>query len=233
MSSTIPPVQTIADPVADFYDNLGASYESIYGHNEGLAKFIDRALKLLKPASNVLDVGCGTGTPVASTFARHEHQVTGIDIAPSMVALSQKAVPNAYFQVANMLDYTPEGQFDIILNMFSLFNLSREDLENTMSQRWAEWLSPGGLLCIATIALESLNLSRELLDRDGLSVRGLPVRFMGQKFEVNLMSKVFWTRLLDKAGFEVLYREDIPFVPPPESGSDAEIEHFLLARKIR
>ncbi|KAL8638528.1 MAG: hypothetical protein Q9228_004321, partial [Teloschistes exilis] len=86
---------------------------------------------MFNPSSQVLDVGCGTGTPVASTIARYAHHVTDIDITPNMVALSQKTVPSGHFEVANVLDYEPQARFDVVLNIFYIFTLSREEVENT------------------------------------------------------------------------------------------------------
>ncbi|KAL9580330.1 MAG: hypothetical protein Q9212_004567 [Teloschistes hypoglaucus] len=223
--------QKIADLTTDLFDTLGASYESAFGHNEGLARFIARALKMFKPSSQILDVGCGTGIPVASTIARYEHHVTGIDIAPNMVALSQKAVPSGHFRVANVLDYEPRTRFDVVLNILNIFTLSREQVENTVSRKWADWVEPGGLLCIVVVALDSCDPPKELIDQDGMCVRGFPVKFMGHRIEVTLFSKVFWARLVEKAGFEIVHTEDAVFVPPAEADSDEETEHFIIARK--
>lgn len=231
MAATLPAEQNLPSLTADFYDMLGANYESAFGHDEGLAKFIQKALSFFKPSSKVLDVGCGTGTPVASTIAQHGHEVTGIDIAPSMVELSRKAVPNGKFEVANMLEYNLKERVDVVLNILSLFMLSREDLELSMSRKWTDWLVSGGLLCIATIPLDSCNISKDLYDEDGLCARKIPAHFMGQGFEVAHMSKKFWEQLLEKAGFEILHTEDDMFVPPAESKSESEMHFFIIARK--
>ena len=231
MAATLAAEQNPPNLTADFYDTLGANYESAFGHDEGLAKFVQKALSFFKPSSKVLDVGCGTGTPVASTIAQHGHQVTGIDIAPSMVELSRKAVPNGTFAVASMLEYSPEEHLDVVLNILSLFMLSREDLELSMSRKWADWLVPGGLLCIATIPLDSCNVSNDLYDEDELCARKIPAHFMGQKFEVDHMSKKFWQQLLEKAGFEILHTENDLFVPPAEAMSENEMHFYIIARK--
>ena len=231
MTATLAAEQNLPSLTADFYDTLGANYESAFGHDEGLAKFIQKALSFFKPSSKVLDVGCGTGTPVASTIAQHGHQVTGIDIAPSMVELSRKAVPNGKFEAASMLEYNTKERVDVVLNILSLFMLSREDLELSMSRKWADWLVPSGLLCIATIPLDSCNVSKDLYDEDVLCARKIPAHFMGQSFEVALMSKKFWDQLLEKAGFEILHTEDHLFVPPAEADSESEVHFYIIARK--
>ena len=231
MAATLAAEQNLPSLTADFYDTLGANYESAFGHDEGLTKFIHKALSFFKPSSRVLDVGCGTGTPVASTIAQHGHRVTGIDIAPSMVELSRKAVPNGKFEVASMLEYNPKESVDVVLNILSLFMLSREDLEVSMSRKWLDWLVSGGLLCIATIPLDSYNLSKDLYDEDGLCARKIPAHFMGQRFELAHMSKEFWEQLLEKTGFEILHTEDDLFVPPADAKSESEMHFYIIARK--
>ena len=219
--------------LADFYNAIGANYESAFGHDEGLARFIQRFLTFFKPSSNVLDIGCGTGTPVASTIAEQGHYITGIDIAPTMIELSRKAVPSGTFEVADMLEYKPKEPMDVVLSILSLFTLSREDLEDYMSRKWAEWVVPGGLLCIGTIALDSCQPSKELYDADRLCARRVTGRFMGQVVEVDLMAKKFWFGLLENVGFEILHTEDDFFEPPPEAQSDNETHFYIIARKKR
>ena len=222
-----------ASGLAEFYNSVGASYESAFGHDEGLAKFIRRSLTFLKPSSNVLDVGCGTGTPVASTLAQQGHHITGIDIALSMIELSRNAVPSGTFEVANMLEYAPKEPVDAILSLFSLFTLSREELESSVSSKWAEWLVPGGLLCIGTIPLDSCQPPKELYDADGLCARKIRGRFMDQIVEVDLMAKKFWLGLLEDVGFEILHTAEDYFEPPPEAKSDNEMHFYIIARKKR
>ncbi|KAL9629041.1 MAG: hypothetical protein Q9204_005505, partial [Flavoplaca sp. TL-2023a] len=120
--------QAASDLSADFYDSLGAKYETAFGHDEGLAKFIETASSFMKPSSKVLDVGCGTGKPVAHTLAGKGHRLIGIDMSPTMIELSRKSVPTGHFEVTNMLDYEPKERMDAVFNIFSLFPLSREDL---------------------------------------------------------------------------------------------------------
>lgn len=118
---------------AEFYDSLGADYESAFGHDAGLHTFLNKALALLPSSSKVLDVGCGTGSPVSSTLVAHGHQVIGIDVSPSMVELSCKAVPSGKFEVASMTEYVPKEKVNAIFNILSLFLLSRQEME---SMRW-------------------------------------------------------------------------------------------------
>ena len=46
----------------------------------------------LKPNSQVLDLGCGTGHPIASHLAALGHRVIGVDGSAAMLALAARAV---------------------------------------------------------------------------------------------------------------------------------------------
>ena len=219
-------------PTAEFYDSMGADYESAFGHDIGLHNFIKKALTFFPPSSKVLDVGCGTGRPVSSTVAAHGHKVIGIDIAPSMVDLSRKAVPTGEFEVANMLEYAPKEKVDVVLNILSLFLLSRKEME-AMSRKWAEWLLPDGLLCICMVAAEDCNPTREKYDEDGLCASGMQFMFMGQKVSLTLMTREGWKSMLESAGFELVDTEMHVFEPPAEANSDPEPHYFIIARKSR
>ena len=214
----------------ELFDSLGADYEKAFGHDQGLHKFIEKVLTLLPPCSKVLDVGCGTGNPVSSTLASNGHKVTGIDIAPSMVGLSRKAVPSGEFEVADMTKYVPKDKMNAIFNILCLFWLSRKGMED-MSKRWHEWLLPGGLVCICTFGAEDLNPTKEMYDEDGLCASGMEFFFMGHKAQLLLMTKEGWKRILETAGFEIVETMDDYF--EPKGDTQAEFHHSIIARKVQ
>ena len=219
-----------AVPAGAFFDSVAADYEGAYGHSAGQLKFTQNLLSMLKPASKILDVGCGTGAPTATALARQGHKVTGIDISPSMIELSRTAVPNGDFEVADMMDYAPKEQMDVVLNVLTLFLLSRQELE-AATQEWAKWVVTGGLLGIGIIAAESCNPAKESYSEDGLSAEGLKFRFMGNTVELMLMTKEGWRVILDRAGFDIIHTEEHFFAPPPEAQSDDENQYYIIARK--
>ena len=219
-----------AVPTVDFYDSVAGEYESAYGHSAGLLTFIQKSLSMFKPTSKILDIGCGTGAPVATTMAREGHKITGIDITPSMIELSRAAVPDGDFEIADMLEYEPKEQMDVVLNILSLFGLSRQELE-VMTHKWAKWVVTDGFLCIGTIAADFCNPAKEFMTEDELSAEGLRFQFMGNSVELTLMTKEGWRVILERAGFDVIHTEEHAFVPPPEAKSDNEVQYFIMARK--
>ncbi|CAI6342265.1 unnamed protein product [Periconia digitata] len=219
---------------ASFYSSINSKYEDAFGHDAGLLGFIQAILPSMPPESLVLDVGCGTGNPVATTLAAAGHRILGIDISPAMIELSRKAVPSGTFDVADMRHYTPpEGvQLDAVFNILSLFLLDREGIES-MSKKWSAWLPDGGLLCICTIPAEDCAPEEKGkgYDADGLCARDIGFRFMGARTFITLFTRKGWAILLEKQGFEIVKTLTEMHLPPEDADSDSESHYFILAKK--
>ncbi len=112
------------------YSRTAQSYERCGGQTfEALAvPVIDRAG--LKPGDMVLDVACGIGIPsitVAQKVGPSGH-VTGIDIAPGMIAIAtqraaRQGLHNVSFQEADAeaLPF-PDGSFDVVISTMGLIH---------------------------------------------------------------------------------------------------------------
>lgn len=75
----------------------------------------------LLQASQVLDVGSGTGTVTEELAARTRGQVTGVDIDPDMVRFSQARAGRADYHLGDAHDLPfPDGRFDIAVCHFVL-----------------------------------------------------------------------------------------------------------------
>ncbi len=95
------------------FEDLNIDYETAYKNNPFKKACVREAISLLKPGSRVLDVGCGTGVPIAAMLAEAGMEVTGIDIAPKMIEIARSEVKGR-FLVADCLEYEPEGNFDAV-----------------------------------------------------------------------------------------------------------------------
>jgi len=76
----------------------------------------DAALERIPSATLALDVGTGTGRGVRMISSRFPGaEVTGIDVAPSMIEEARKLVPGASFEVADAAHLPFEdGSFDLV-----------------------------------------------------------------------------------------------------------------------
>ena len=86
-------------------------------------RFIDR----LGRGAKVLDLGCGSGRPIAQYMAERSLRVTGVDASPTMISLCRKRLPDQEWIVADMRQVAPGRHFDGILAWDSFFHLDHDD----------------------------------------------------------------------------------------------------------
>jgi ubiquinone/menaquinone biosynthesis C-methylase UbiE len=223
-------------PSVTYYDELAESYQDAFSHDIGLQTCINDALVLLEPNSKVLDVGCGTGKPVAATSAAHGHQIQGIDLSPAMIDLCRKQIPSGQFEVANMLEYDPVKPIDadIVFTIFSLFCLGGRKETVFMFGKLYKWLKPSGILCIGTISAEDLKTTEDMYEEDGLCANNVTMTFLGSETGgMTAFTKMGWKLVLEEVGFEIFYTKEDLFVPKAKAGvaSDDEMHYFIMARK--
>ncbi|WP_346345204.1 class I SAM-dependent DNA methyltransferase [Gymnodinialimonas ceratoperidinii] len=82
----------------------------------------DRAAPL-----EVLDLGCGSGQPIAQWFIARGDRVCGVDGAPEMLAECAARVPEVTRIEADMRALDLRRRFDILLAFNSFFHLSMDD----------------------------------------------------------------------------------------------------------
>lgn len=91
------------------------------------AGWLDRFHGLLPPDPTVLDIGCGSGEPVARYLVGQGCALVGVDSAPEMVATCEERLPGQAWRVADMRSLSLGRGFDGILAWDSLFHLCPAD----------------------------------------------------------------------------------------------------------
>ena len=215
----------------EFWTDLGLKYEAAYGHDTGLRNIVQTYLTKLPVSANILDCGCGTGKPVAKAIADSGRHIHGIDMSDGMASLSRKAVPSGTFEVANMLDYTPSVSYDGVVASLSIFELSRQETI-MMSQKWFQWLKPGGLLLISTFDTDDCpQVKSRNYDADGQCATKVEWGFMGNNVVITLFTKTGWKGLLEQAGFRIVHTEKDLFTPPAAADCEPEPRYYIIAKK--
>jgi ubiquinone/menaquinone biosynthesis C-methylase UbiE len=150
------------DPLKQAKAKAAATYDAAADHfdDEPLA-FWDRIGRrtverlVLPPATNVLDVGCGTGASAlpAAQVVGPNGSVIGVDLAARMLDLGRDkakafGLSNVEFRCADMtsLGY-PDGRFDAVVSVFSIFFVP--DMEGLVRELW-RMVRPGGKLAVTT-----------------------------------------------------------------------------------
>ena len=113
-----------ADEIIGLYRRQALAWTRARGDRLVERDWLDRFRGLLPPAGAVLDIGCGSGVPIARYLVDRGLSVTGVDSAPEMIALFEANLPGQRAQVADMRTLDLAERFDGILAWDSFFHLS-------------------------------------------------------------------------------------------------------------
>ncbi len=134
-----------ADAIIDLYQRHAATYDGLRGKLLMEGPWLARFRALLAPDAAILDIGCGTGQPIARHFMEQGHAVTGVDSAPAMIALCWSRFPEGDWQVADMRSLALGRRFGGLIAWDSFFHLTPED-QRGMFKVFAAHAGPGAAL---------------------------------------------------------------------------------------
>lgn len=118
-----------AADVVDLYDRRAADWVADRGRDltEADRTWLDRFTADLKPGEAVLDVGCGSGRPMAAALLERGFRVTGVDASANLIAHAAADLPDGAFVQADMRTLDLGRTFAGVLAWHSLFHLSPAD----------------------------------------------------------------------------------------------------------
>ena len=134
-----------ADAIIDLYQRHAATYDGLRGKLLMEGPWLARFRALLAPDAAILDIGCGTGQPIARHLGEQGHAVTGVDSAPAMIALCRARFPEGDWQVADMRKLALGHRFGGLIAWDSFFHLTPED-QRAMFKVFAAHAAPGAAL---------------------------------------------------------------------------------------
>lgn len=136
------------DDILPTYERVGAAWaaqrDTSLFERGVLERFVAAA-----PGPAILDLGCGTGEPIARYLEGRGCRVTGVDGAATMVALFRRTLPQARAVHADMRTLALGERFDGILAFNSYFHLPPDD-QRAMFAVFAAHAAPGAALLLTT-----------------------------------------------------------------------------------
>ncbi|WP_166204696.1 methyltransferase domain-containing protein [Bradyrhizobium septentrionale] len=136
----------MADRIIDHYEHHAAAWDADRRAADWNDKpWHDRFIKALPAAADVLDLGCGSGVPVARHMAEHGLRVTGVDASPTFIALCRERLPEHEFVVGDMRSLRLARRFDGVLAWDSFFHLTPDD-QRGMFDVFARHAGPSAVL---------------------------------------------------------------------------------------
>jgi cyclopropane fatty-acyl-phospholipid synthase-like methyltransferase len=132
-----------------------ASYDAVAAQWDGARvafvrrerEYLDALLAGLAPGATVLDLGCGTGRPMAAHVLACGHRIVGVDQSRELLALARRRFPGATWIESRIEDYLPQQRFAAAMSWDALFHVAREHHERVL-RCLVEALEPGGRLML-------------------------------------------------------------------------------------
>jgi ubiquinone/menaquinone biosynthesis C-methylase UbiE len=174
--------------VIDGWNEIAPLYHSSR-NKEKINGELERFIELLPENAHVLDLGSGSGVPVAKYLANAGLNVTGIDISDIMIQMARRNVPQAKFINMDMNNINfPDNAFDGIISVFALFHVPKKN-HFSIFKRFHSLLKTNGILLINTGISESEGVSNFF---------GVPMFWSNHKPEKTL-------NYVKKAGFSIIF----------------------------
>ncbi|HEX7119819.1 MAG TPA: methyltransferase domain-containing protein [Longimicrobiales bacterium] len=133
------------DAVIGLYDRHARAYDRDRDRSLREREWLDRFLRHVSPGGTVLDVGCGTGEPIARYLAERGFRVVGVDAARAMIGICRERFPDGEWILADMRRLALGRRFDGVLAWDSFFHLAMGD-QRAMFPRFAAHARPGAPL---------------------------------------------------------------------------------------
>ncbi len=156
-SSKLPAAASVAGrpgPTTEAPDDLRAVYErqaKLFDNQRSRALFerdwLDRLLAHTRPGDCVLDVGCGSGEPIARHVIGRGRRVCGIDFAAPMLEIARRRFPAERWLLGDMRHLELGEAFAAVIGWDSFFHLTADEQRATLP-RLARHVAPGGGLLL-------------------------------------------------------------------------------------
>jgi SAM-dependent methyltransferase len=124
------------DRIIDLYERHAHAYDEDRDKTLQERTWVDRFLSWVPAGATILDVGCGSGEPIARYLIEHGFEVTGVDASPSLIGICRERFPDSEWLVADMRELELVRRFGGILAWDSLFHLG-VDAQHAMFPRLA------------------------------------------------------------------------------------------------
>lgn len=109
----------------------GSARSGFFGRER---EYIDAVLLAVPKGSTILDVGCGTGRPMAEYVTSQGHHVVGVDQSEEMLEIAWRTFPNETWVLSPMEAYDPQVVYQGALIWDSLFHVRRTEHEPIISK---------------------------------------------------------------------------------------------------
>ncbi len=204
--------KTVRALVGTGYDRVAGDFVGMRVKDGADREELGILQQTLKPASQVLDAGCGSGVPVTQVLHKAGHRVIGLDLTAGQLRLARQMAVDLEPVQADFagLPFRDES-FDAVVSFYAVIHVPREEHLAVLNE-FGRVLRHGGqlLVCMGWTDLPA--------EYDPESWLGAPMFWSHYDAETDL-------ELLNAVGVEVTRSDEVP--DPNGHGS----HQFILAVK--
>jgi 2-polyprenyl-3-methyl-5-hydroxy-6-metoxy-1,4-benzoquinol methylase len=131
--------------IVSLYERNAALWDSSRGKRLFERDWLDRLLSHVPTGGSVLDIGCGSGEPIARHLVTCGCAVTGIDSSATLIDLCRSRMPDQDWHVVDMRSLSLGSRFDGLAAWDSFFHLAHDD-QRAMFPVFAAHAKPGAAL---------------------------------------------------------------------------------------
>ena len=186
------------------YDLIAERWQAdrqVSAYLEHVSPYVDRILEGLPEGARVLDLGCGTGDPIAKYITGRGFRVTGVDESEQMLKFARQTVPEAELIHADIVTVELTHTFDAAVVWDSMFHVERKH-HAALYRKLANGLHEDARLLL------SVGGSAPAEDD---SIEGFTSEMYGQTFYYSGFAPEVARKLIEASGFEIeLWEVDDP-----------------------
>ncbi|MBA2652988.1 MAG: class I SAM-dependent methyltransferase [Tatlockia sp.] len=135
--------------VYEVYDEIINWFDDARTKSLMESEYLNLLVNTISSKGTILDLGCGTGEPIAQFVIEKGFKVTGVDGSQKMIELCKKRFPSERWIASDMRNINLQQQFDAILAWHSFFHLDHDSQRN-MFKIFASHIKPGGVLAFTS-----------------------------------------------------------------------------------
>ena len=139
----------LAQNIIEIYKKHARAWTELRGNFLYEKAWLDHFLARIPQHSEILDLGCGSGKPIADYLIQHDHKITGVDSSDVMIEMARQNFPEQHWLQADMRTVELEQKFNAILAWDSFFHLTPND-QRQMFRQFAQFAQQGTVLMFSS-----------------------------------------------------------------------------------
>lgn len=131
--------------IGGLYERHATAFDRDRGNRLVERAWFERFRDVMPDGADVLDLGCGSGEPVARYLIEAGYRVTGVDSAPTLIGLCRSRFPDETWIAGDMREVSLARRFGGVVAWNSFFHLTPDD-QRKMFRIFADHAGPGAAL---------------------------------------------------------------------------------------